>query len=243
MVVGLLVVGEEGAECREECSMRRRRVREKVVRVRRVSQTITANRLIPGMSVGMMCYVHVYTDKGDCVMHYHFPVFHHYRLYDPADYNHLQVSSETKELFRHITRYTPQAIELETQLRPFIPEYIPAIGDIDAFLKVGYWDHALQVCTCIYRALNEPLGSFICVIVYTVFFLSKVTRPDGKTETAGMLVVDEPRAKQSDPTVLDLQLRTLTKQTTVKPVVRNPCMNICIIYMCSTMCAFYPYIY
>lgn len=58
-------------------------------------------------------------------------------------------------------------------------------------------------------------------------FLSKVTRPDGKTETAGMLVVDEPRAKQSDPTVLDLQLRTLTKQTTVKPVVRNPCMYIC----------------
>lgn len=168
-------------------------------------------------------------------MHYHFPVFHHYRLYDPADYNHLQVSSETKELFRHITRYTPQAIELETQLRPFIPEYIPAIGDIDAFLKVGYWDHTLQVCTCIYRALNEPLGSFICMIVYTVFFLSKVTRPDGKTETAGMLVVDEPRAKQSDPTVLDLQLRTLTKQTTVKPVVRNPCMNICIIYMCSTI--------
>lgn len=62
--------------------------------------------------------------------------FHYYRVYDPADYNHLQVSSETKELFRHITRYTPQAIELETQLRPFIPEYIPAIGDIDAFLKV-----------------------------------------------------------------------------------------------------------
>ena len=33
-------------------------------------------------------------------------------------------------------------------------------------------------------------------------------------------MLDEPRAKQSDPTVLDLQLRTLTKQTTVKPVVR-----------------------
>lgn len=59
-----------------------------------------------------------------------------FRVYDPADYNHLQVSSELKDLFRHITRYTPQAIDLETQLRPFIPEYIPAIGDIDAFLKV-----------------------------------------------------------------------------------------------------------
>lgn len=76
------------------------------------------------------------TGKGNssvCVMQSHFPAF---RVYDPADYNHLQVSSETKELFHYITRYTPQAIELETQLRPFIPEYIPAIGDIDAFLKV-----------------------------------------------------------------------------------------------------------
>jgi intraflagellar transport protein 46 len=104
----------------------------------------------------------------------------HTGVYDPRNYDHLQVSGELKELFRHVTLYTPQSIELETQLRPFIPEYIPAIGDIDAFLKVS--------------------------------------RPDGKTESAGLVVVDEPRAKQSDPTVLDLQLRTLTKQTTVKPV-------------------------
>ena len=48
-----------------------------------------------------------------------------------------------------------------------------------------------------------------------------MTRPDGKNETAGLIVVDEPRGKQSDPTVLDLQLRTLTKQTTAKPVVRQ----------------------
>ena len=57
-------------------------------------------------------------------------------VYDPAEFQHLQVSSELKELFQHITRYTPQTIELETKLKPFIPEYIPAIGDIDAFLKV-----------------------------------------------------------------------------------------------------------
>ena len=41
-----------------------------------------------------------------------------------------------KELFQHISRYTPQTVELDTKLKPFIPEYIPAIGDIDAFLKV-----------------------------------------------------------------------------------------------------------
>lgn len=100
--------------------------------------------------------------------------------YDPSEYEHLQVSKELKELFQHIRRYTPQTIELDTKLKPFIPEYIPAVGDIDAFLKT--------------------------------------TLPDGKSETLGLNVLDEPWTKQSDPTVLDLQLRTLAKQTTIKPM-------------------------
>lgn len=33
-------------------------------------------------------------------------------------------------------RYTPQSIELEHKLKPFIPDFIPAVGDIDAFVKV-----------------------------------------------------------------------------------------------------------
>ncbi|XP_068686011.1 intraflagellar transport protein 46 homolog [Montipora foliosa] len=98
--------------------------------------------------------------------------------YDPADYEHLHVSQEIKELFQYITRYTTQAIELEHKLKPFNPDFIPAVGDIDAFLKV--------------------------------------TRPDGKPETLGLVVLDEPMAKQSDPTVLDLQLRTISKQTNLK---------------------------
>ena len=56
--------------------------------------------------------------------------------YDPSDYDHLQVSKEIKELFGYITRYTPHNIELECRLMPFVPEYVPAIGDIDAFIKV-----------------------------------------------------------------------------------------------------------
>ncbi|XP_031553953.1 intraflagellar transport protein 46 homolog [Actinia tenebrosa] len=98
--------------------------------------------------------------------------------YDPADYEHLPVSQEIKELFQYITRYTPQTIDLEHKLKPFIPDFIPAVGDIDAFIKV--------------------------------------TRPDGKPETLGLLVLDEPTARQSDPTVLDLQLRTISKQTNLK---------------------------
>ncbi|XP_022807618.1 intraflagellar transport protein 46 homolog [Stylophora pistillata] len=98
--------------------------------------------------------------------------------YDPADYEHLPVSQEIKELFQYITRYTPQSIDLEHKLKPFNPDFIPAVGDIDAFLKV--------------------------------------TRPDGKPETLGLVVLDEPMANQSDPTVLDLQLRTISKQTNLK---------------------------
>ncbi len=29
-------------------------------------------------------------------------------------------------------------IELEAKLKPFIPDFIPAIGDVDAFIKVCY---------------------------------------------------------------------------------------------------------
>lgn len=102
-------------------------------------------------------------------------------MYDPSDYEYLNVSSDIKEIFNYIVRYTPQTIEIETRFKPFIPEYIPAVGDIDAFLKVN--------------------------------------RPDDKKETLGLTVLDEPSAKQSDPSVLDLQLRAVMKQSAQKSVV------------------------
>lgn len=94
--------------------------------------------------------------------------------YDPADYANLPVSTEIKELFQYIIRYTPQCAELEHSLKPFIPDFIPAVGDIDAFLKVP--------------------------------------RPDGKADSLGLVVLDEPSVKQSDPTVLSLWLSEETKQ-------------------------------
>ena len=35
-----------------------------------------------------------------------------------------------------LLRYTPQTIDVEHKLKPFNPDFIPAVGDIDAFLKV-----------------------------------------------------------------------------------------------------------
>ena len=48
----------------------------------------------------------------------------------------------------------------------------------------------------------------------------QVNKPDGKADPQlGKTVLDEPKTKQSDPTVLDLQLRAIAKQPNVKPVV------------------------
>ena len=94
--------------------------------------------------------------------------------YDPSDYDALDVDDETKELFGLIMKYTPQTVELDHKFKPFIPDYIPAVGDIDALLRC--------------------------------------TRPDERPETLGLKVLDEPSARQSDPSVLELHMRVVSKQ-------------------------------
>ncbi|KAG4090331.1 hypothetical protein H8356DRAFT_1352538 [Neocallimastix lanati (nom. inval.)] len=82
---------------------------------------------------------------------------------------------ELKELFSYIDQYKPLDTKLDTELKPFIPDYIPAVGDIDAFIKIP--------------------------------------RCDNKIDTLGLTCIDEPSGKQSDPSVLDLHLRAITKST------------------------------
>jgi intraflagellar transport protein 46 len=94
--------------------------------------------------------------------------------YNPKDYQHLNVTGEVRDLFQYIERYKPHEVELDTALKCFIPEYIPAIGEMDGFIKVP--------------------------------------RPDGTDDDLGLKVLDEPASVQSDPTVLELQLRAISKK-------------------------------
>lgn len=55
--------------------------------------------------------------------------------YDPKQYKDIPVQSSVKALFAYIGRYQPQRRQLETELKPFIPDYIAAVGDVDEFLK------------------------------------------------------------------------------------------------------------
>jgi len=100
--------------------------------------------------------------------------------YNPDDFKGMKVSAEVEELFQYITRYKPHTIELDTSLKPFIPELIPSIGEVDAFLKMP--------------------------------------RPDGKANILGTQRLDEPSLNHSDPAILDLQLRSLSKGQDLQPI-------------------------
>ena len=47
----------------------------------------------------------------------------------------------------------------------------------------------------------------------------QVPRPDGKPDNLGLTMLDEPSLNQSDSTVLDLQLRAISKQIVNKEMV------------------------
>lgn len=74
-------------------------------------------------------------------------------------------------------------MSIDYVLQPFIPEFIPAVGDIDAFLKV-----VPQKLT------NDRRGSSA--------FIAKL----------GIDVLDEPSGQQSDPALLHMKLRSLSTQ-------------------------------
>jgi len=100
--------------------------------------------------------------------------------YNPDEAKNLKVSPEVEELFQYIGRYKPHTIELDTILKPFIPELIPSIGEVDAMIKIP--------------------------------------QPDGKPCPLGLTKLDEPTLNPSDPSILGLQLRNLSKHQNLEPM-------------------------
>lgn len=84
------------------------------------------------------------------------------------------------------------------ELFQYITRYTPQAIDLDYKLKPFIPDYIPAV---------GDIDAFL-----------KVHRPDDNPETLGLQIIDEPSAKQSDPTVLDLQLRSISKQTSAKQV-------------------------
>ena len=53
-----------------------------------------------------------------------------------GDIHNEEFSNELASLFSLISNFTPEAVDITVHWKPFIPELIPAIGAIDAFIKV-----------------------------------------------------------------------------------------------------------
>lgn len=97
-------------------------------------------------------------------------------------YESVDAPSDIKELMQYISRYTPQRIPIEYRLRVFIPDYIPAVGDIDAFLKISPPEP-------ITKGTESALDKF--------------------TKSLGLQVLDEPCGQQSDEVLLQMKLRSI----------------------------------
>ncbi|XP_013192081.1 intraflagellar transport protein 46 homolog [Amyelois transitella] len=114
--------------------------------------------------------------------------------YDPKQYQDLKVPPDMENIFQYIMKYTPQKIDIEFRLHPFVPEYVPAVGDIDAFLKVS---------TPAANVRAAPLAEQVLEHI----------------DNLGLTVLDEPAAAQSDSALLHLQLRAISKTSSAKSTV------------------------
>ncbi|XP_025417045.1 intraflagellar transport protein 46 homolog isoform X2 [Sipha flava] len=100
------------------------------------------------------------------------------------DVDLLHLSQDIKDVFKYISMYYPQKTKLEFRLQPFVPDYLPAVGDADAFIKVIAPDPSVQV-------------------------------------GLGLEYLDEPSLNQSDPCLLNLQLRASSKSLSKSLVVKR----------------------
>jgi intraflagellar transport protein 46 len=85
------------------------------------------------------------------------------------------IEKELKNLYAYIRQFKPRDINIRTNLKPFYPDYIQALGSVDEFIKVS--------------------------------------RPDGQFNNLGLKVLDEDGTKQSDPTILTLQIYSTSIQS------------------------------
>ena len=76
--------------------------------------------------------------------------------YQPDNFKNLKVSREVKDLFKNITKFKAKKFSIPTKLKAFIPDYVPAVGDIDAFLKIPRPDGKDEEMGLGWKELDEP---------------------------------------------------------------------------------------
>lgn len=109
--------------------------------------------------------------------------------FNPKDYENIEIPAELKEIMQYINRYSPQRIDVDYKLQVFLPEYVPAVGDIDAFLKI---------------ITPKPINDETEKIMPS---LNKL----------GLEVLDEPIGEQSEEALLQMKLRSIFPKPLAAP--------------------------
>lgn len=96
-----------------------------------------------------------------------------------------------------VAEYTPEVIEIETRLEPFIPDFIPAIG-------LPFDGIQVQYVLLVPRGLESSLHMRSNTTHLNVAFTMQIPRPDGKVDVEiGLQTLKEP---SSTSTIAELEL-------------------------------------
>ncbi|KAI9188444.1 hypothetical protein H9P43_002835 [Blastocladiella emersonii ATCC 22665] len=118
--------------------------------------------------------------------------------------------SDLEALFSYIGQFKPEPIELEPVLKPFLPDYIPAIGDLEAMIKIPPPGSTAAASTTTAGKTQSPAVAAAAESNLSFY------------HDLGITVLDEPAAKQSDPAVLHYQLKALAKTSVLASEVEAP---------------------
>lgn len=130
--------------------------------------------------------------------------------YNPREFEHLNVSSEVGELFQYIGRFKPRPHQLDVKLKCFIPDYIPAVGDIDEFIKVPRPDGKPDFLGL--RMLDEP-----ATVQSDSAVLNQQIRNVSKTSGAKFVEIGAIENASKNPARIDNWIEKMAKLHTDKP--------------------------
>ncbi|KAL3069210.1 hypothetical protein niasHT_034440 [Heterodera trifolii] len=108
---------------------------------------------------------------------------------------HFPISAELKALFGQIEDYVAERVEIVPCWKPFQIDYIPAVGEVDPFIKVPRPD--------------QNMITAIRTLDIWAMDISTVDTPKNDELLLGLAVLDEPATQQSDSAIVDLRLHQM----------------------------------
>lgn len=117
--------------------------------------------------------------------------------FDTSVFSKLENNNEYKYLFTYMNRYQPVEIDLDTKLKPFIPNYIPAIGEVDSFIKVGRPDKVPEELGL--SSIDEPAidGQDADIFKLRLKYIKKTSENENVTVSTVQNAEKNPRQIQS----------------------------------------------